>query len=561
MTGGTRKPDVVLVTGASGFIGSALVRHLAARYRVVALDRERPPEAPPVAESIDLDLGSDRSVQAALERVRQGYGARIASVIHLAAYFDLTGEPNPLYEEITVRGTERLLKALQELQVEQFVFASTLLVHAPTRPGTPIDEDSPLDPKLPYRASKIETEQLIREQHGDIPVVLLRPAGVYDNQGHAAFLAHQIARIFERKLNSRVYPGNLDTGQPFLHLDDLCDALRRLIERRKELPSELPLLLAETEAPSFSELQDRIGCALHGEPWKTRKIPEPVARLGATVENRILDDDPFIRPWMVDIASDHYEVDISRARQLLDWKPKHSLRRTLPRIIEALQADPEAWYQSNKLNPATIADKAPAVLGAPEAEAASAGAAGTQHGDGKPDPSAMQQHRKDMRDMHFQMQWVHWLNLALGAWLLASPFAFGLFDPQTFSAPVLQVTAERGLADPASRLQWLGWNDAISGTLVMLFAALSLSPRFNWAQWANAAVGFWLLFAPLVFWSPSAAVYNNDTLVGTLVIAFAILVPMMPGMSHEAMMDPSDLPPGWTYSPSTYLQRLPIVAF
>src|SRR3546814_9036170 len=40
----------------------------------------------------------------------------------------------------------------------------------------------------------------------------------------------------------------------------------------------------------------------------------------------------------------------------------------------------------------------------------------------------------------------------------------------------------------------------------------------------------------------------------------AILVPMMPGMSHEGMMEPSDVPPGWTYSPSTYLQRLPIIA-
>ena len=84
--------------------------------------------------------------------------------------------------------------------------------------------------------------------------------------------------------------------------------------------------------------------------------------------------------------------------------------------------------------------------------------------------------------------------------------------------------------------------------------------RFSWAQWANTLVGICLLFAPLVFWSPSAAVYANDTLVGALVITFAILVPMIPGMSHEGMMDQSDVPVGWTYCPSTYLQRLPIIA-
>jgi len=169
-------------------------------------------------------------------------------------------------------------------------------------------------------------------------------------------------------------------------------------------------------------------------------------------------------------------------------------------------------------------------------------------------------HMQQMRQMHFDMLWVHYLNLLLGAWLLFTPFAFDVFGAQAFSDAVRQVTVERGLADPMQRMAWLGWSDIASGVLVMLFAALSLSPRFSWAQWGNAAVGVWLLFAPLIFWSPSAAVYTNDTLIGSLVIAFAVLVPMMPGMSHASMMDTSDLPIGWSYSPSTYLQRLPIVA-
>lgn len=540
---GARK--VVLITGASGFIGAHLVERLARRYTVVGLDRPGGAEPPPAAESVDVDLTSDRSVATALARVRKAYGPRIASVIHLAAYFDLSGEPDPRYERVTVRGTGRLLQALQEFEVEQFVFASTLLVHAPTARGRPIDEDSPLDPKLPYRASKIKAEKLIRDRRGNIPAVLVRPAGVYDDRCRSPFLAHQIARIYERKLNSRLYPGDLDTGQPFLHLDDLVDALARIVERRADLPPELPLLLGETVAPGFAELQDAIGEAIHGEAWRTWKVPEPLARAGAVVEDKVLDVDPFIRPWMVDIASDHYEIDIGRAAKLLGWRPGHSLRRTLPRMIAALKADPAGWYRDNKLNPAAIADKTPEVRG----EEA-----------GAPEPGEMREHRKEMRDMHFRMLWVHWLNIALGAWLVTAPFAFGAFDPQTFGDGVLQVTAERGLWEPALRLQLNGWSDVISGALVMLFGALSLSPRCSWAQWASTAVGLWLLFAPLLFWSPSAALYNNDTVVGALVITFAILVPMMPGMSHASMMDPSDLPPGWTYSPSTYLQRLPIVA-
>ena len=129
---------------------------------------------------------------------------------------------------------------------------------------------------------------------------------------------------------------------------------------------------------------------------------------------------------------------------------------------------------------------------------------------------------------------MHWLNILLGAWLVSSPFAFGTFDATSSATRCCGVTTDRGLADPALRSLWLGRSDVVSGALIMLFGALSLSPRFAWAQWANAAIGTWLLFAPLVFWAPGAAAYANDTLVGALVIAFAVLVPMMPGMSMAA---------------------------
>lgn len=206
--------EVVLVTGGSGFIGRALVAKLAAHYTVVVLERPGASKPPAGVESVDLDLTSDESVRAALLQVPSSHGPRIASVVHLAAYFDLEGKPHPDYERITLRGTERLLHELRSMDVEQFVFASTMLVHAPGMPGQRIDERSPLEATLPYRESKIRTEQLIHEQRGNMPVVYIRPAGVYDDEGHAVFLAHQIARIYERQLNSRVYPGSLDSGQP-----------------------------------------------------------------------------------------------------------------------------------------------------------------------------------------------------------------------------------------------------------------------------------------------------------------------------------------------------------
>lgn len=59
--------------------------------------------------------------------------------------------------------------------------------------------------------------------------------------------------------------------------------------------------------------------------------------------------DEFIKPWMIDRANDHYALDITRARTLLGWEPKRSLRETIPKMVAALKSDPLGFYQQNGL--------------------------------------------------------------------------------------------------------------------------------------------------------------------------------------------------------------------
>jgi uncharacterized membrane protein len=135
--------------------------------------------------------------------------------------------------------------------------------------------------------------------------------------------------------------------------------------------------------------------------------------------------------------------------------------------------------------------------------------------------------------------WPHFANMILGVWLISGAFALGL------QSPGLQAS------------------DIISGALVILLAILSVagSPFWKlWAPWANSLVGVWLLFAPLVFWAPTAAGYAGDTLVGALVIVFAILAPGMPMVPGMRMEPGPDVPRGWSYNPSSWPQRAPIIA-
>lgn len=345
--------EKVLVTGSSGLIGFSVVErfeHLG--YEVIGFDREGPPHAPETADCISVDLASDASVRDGLQTMRARHGDRLASVIHLAAYYDFSGEPSPLYDEVTVRGTERLLRGLQDFQVGQFVFSSTMLVHEPTTPGVKIDETSPVAANWDYPESKVKTEELIRNLHGEIPYVLLRIAGVYNDMCHSIPIANQIQRIFERQITSRVFPGDTSHGQSFLHLEDLIDSLVLLTQQREQLPRELILLLAEPETLSYDELQRTLGRLIHSEEWETQQIPKALAKTGAWLQDNMpLMEEPFIKPWMIDLADEHYEVDCSRARELLGWQATHSLRESLPEMIAKLKADPHGWYEANKLNP------------------------------------------------------------------------------------------------------------------------------------------------------------------------------------------------------------------
>lgn len=98
-------------------------------------------------------------------------------------------------------------------------------------------------------------------------------------------------------------------------------------------------------------------------------------------------------------------------------------------------------------------------------------------------------------------------------------------------------------------------NDIVCGILLIVFGAAALR-RLSWGQWGACLVGVWLQLAPLIYWAPDAYLYLNDTLIGVLAIVFSVLVPGIPGESADSG---PEIPPGWTYNPSSWPQRLPIL--
>ncbi|WPP51878.1 vitamin K epoxide reductase family protein [Catalinimonas niigatensis] len=171
-----------------------------------------------------------------------------------------------------------------------------------------------------------------------------------------------------------------------------------------------------------------------------------------------------------------------------------------------------------------------------------------QHGGGH----QMMSHDQRMQMLHMhhmQTLWVYWMLVMLGFWMVLSPLTF------SYAQSMAEPSGGREIwLSLSQRAAIMTWSDIISGLLLIFFGWRSLTPNRPVSMWICCFVGVWLSIAPLVFWAPNAAAYINDTLVGVLVIGLTILIPGMPNMITYMKMG-SEVPPGWSYNPSSWPQR------
>lgn len=341
---------LVLVTGSAGRIGTEIVKRLGSDYHIVGFELMKAIYASENEELVPLDISSEESITQAFKHIEAFYGKKISSVIHLAAYYSFEDQKYAKYNKITVQGTKHLLKALQNFEVEQFIFSSTMLVHKATKPGEKIKETSKLDGNWAYPKSKIETEEVIRKYRKDIPTVILRISGVYDDDCHSIPISNHIQRVFEKKITSHFFPGDTSHGAAFTHMDDLIDLMENAVNMRRELPKHVVALVGEDETMSMREMQNTISNIFYQKNSCIIRIPRLLAQIGSWVECHIpFMEKPFIRPWMIRLADEHFELNISKAKKLFKWEPKHSIRNFLNRMCHDLLKNPEQWYKKNNL--------------------------------------------------------------------------------------------------------------------------------------------------------------------------------------------------------------------
>lgn len=342
--------QIILITGCAGQLGSLIAKHSYFKeYSLVGLDI-RPPNGEIDYPFYKVDLSHNESLKHCLCEISEKFGHRIASVVHLAGYYShMSGEWDKHYKS-TVKSTSNLLQLLSEFEVEQFLFISTMNVHAPCKPTQRINENGPLLASWEFPKSKILAEEIIKAQRGNIPAVVLRTGSWYDNRCNSVPLSRQIQRIYENRPTAYFFPGNLYHGFPYLHLDDLQDAIVQLVEKRNALPEEFTALISEEKSIAYTILQSEISNLLFGKEIPTFKIPKWVGMAVAKcLEYLPVKEVSFYKPWMADIADLHYALDLNKVKSAIDWQPKRNLFETLPLIIQTLQENPIQFYREHNL--------------------------------------------------------------------------------------------------------------------------------------------------------------------------------------------------------------------
>lgn len=306
-----------LVTGATGFTGGHLCRHLLdAGYVVTALVRPGKDAASLKASGVEIvtgDLGDARSLRTATEG--------IDVVFHIAAAFRDASLPDEAFFEVNVEGTRNIVTAAAAAGVRRFVHCSTVGVHGDTG-STPATEDSAFKAPDIYCQSKIEGELLARELFDQLGIAgsVFRPMGIY-GPGDTRFL--KLFRSISR--NRFLMIGSGEICYHMTYIDDLCRGII-LCGEHPAAVGEVFLLAGERH----TTLNELVACIADAFEVKRPSIRIPLGPVMAAAYVcdavcRPLRLNPPLYPRRVEFFSKHRAADISKARQMLGFNPHVSL--------------------------------------------------------------------------------------------------------------------------------------------------------------------------------------------------------------------------------------------
>ncbi|MBF0235031.1 MAG: NAD(P)-dependent oxidoreductase [Desulfamplus sp.] len=347
----------ILITGASGYLGSVLCVDLARDHNIVALDRLTPSEklrraAPSVlwekGDVADADC-IDWVFRRSLLR-----GNKIDYVIHFAAYTDFSKKWQDEYSNTNVIGTRNIIEASFEAGVKRILFAGSIaaLEPVPMNMKNVLTEKSIACGEVAYAKSKAIGETLLFKNSDRLPVVVLRLGGVFTDWCELPPL-FSIMKMWSKPFIGRMMPGEGLSGFPYLHRRDVVRIVRRIIEKNNSLDRFEILFASENGCTCQKDLFPAIRkeCNINFS-IKPLNVPLPIARAvlhGKYAFNTMLKRKTYEQAWMIDYVDRPLVVDTNYTRKKLDWEPTPGLNilELIQVIMKNFNRHQRRWYIRN----------------------------------------------------------------------------------------------------------------------------------------------------------------------------------------------------------------------
>ncbi|MBN3723539.1 NAD-dependent epimerase/dehydratase family protein [Burkholderia sp. Ac-20379] len=317
----------ILVTGANGFVGRAVVAALAARdIDTVALLRRKSGGMPGAIEHLHPHADF-----AGLGEPGSPFPDGIDAVIHSAARVHVMRETAPesadqAFMATNVEGTLRVARAARERGASRFVFVSSIKALAERDDGRPLVETGTPHPEDAYGRSKLRAEQALREfgARSGMEIVIVRPPLVYGPGVRANFL-----NLMQAVARGIPLPfGALDARRSLVHVDNLADAL--VLGALDARAVSGCFHVSDAETLTVSELLRAIGRHL-GRPARLLPVPLPILRTIGRLSGRSA---------QIDRLTQSLRVSHAALADTLGWRP--------PVSTDAGLAGTAAWYRSTQ---------------------------------------------------------------------------------------------------------------------------------------------------------------------------------------------------------------------
>jgi len=316
----------VLVTGATGFVGSELVRLLLARgFEVHALARGAHPTLPVVWHA--GDLVDARAVDTAIAAARPRW------VVHSGALISYASRDTQRAREVNVEGTRHVLEACKRRGVGRLVFVSSVVAVGPSPDGEPLDERSPFTGAglgVDYMDTKRAAEELVLAAANELDVVVANPAAVYGPAEGPSNTVKFLQQLAAGKWPIAVPPGTI----ALVGLRDAAEGILLVLERGRRGER---YLLVERCVP-VRELFRMMGEAL-GVPRARRTIPRALWPLVVAIARLIDRVRPLelATPQGLAMIGSQLLFDGRKAREELGWRPR-PFEEVLRETIAVLRA-------------------------------------------------------------------------------------------------------------------------------------------------------------------------------------------------------------------------------